>query len=43
MKSTFLPKEFSPDKDPNFKYPDKFKMPEDYDFNTKGNYLIPRC
>ena len=27
-----IPKEISPNRDPNFKYPEKFKVPEDYDF-----------
>ena len=36
MNSTKLPNEFSSKKDPNFKYPEKFVMPEDYDFDLSG-------
>ena len=39
MTSAKLPNEFSPDTDPNFKYPNKFKMPEDYDFDISGKFF----
>lgn len=31
-----LPNEFSKDKDPNFKYPEKYVMPDDYNFDLTG-------
>ena len=36
MNKTKLPDEYSSDKDPNFTYPEKFKVPEDYDFRLRG-------
>ena len=40
MQPVKVPDEYSPNRDPNFKYPDKFKMPEDYDFDLSSNQLI---
>ena len=36
--NTTLPNEHSLNKDTNFKYPAKFKMPDDYDFDLSGIY-----
>jgi hypothetical protein len=36
--NTNLPNESSLNKDPNFKYPEKFKMPDDYNFDISSNF-----